>query len=540
MASTFFDLSTLDGTNGFVINGPAPQYGFGRSPSWLGDINGDGIDDVIVGADAVGSERTFLPGFAYVLFGRTSGFSASLDLASLNGSNGFVIQGASANDSTGFSVSGIDDINGDGFADLIVGARFSNIKGSLSGRSYVVFGQRGGFPSILNVSDLNGSNGFFINGIGPNDRLGRAVSRAGDVNGDGLADFMIGASLARPGGADTGQTYVVFGNRNGFPADFDLTSLNGTNGFAIDGFRSKDDLGFAVSTAGDLNRDGFDDLIVGALNADPDGKNAAGQSYIIFGKTSGFSPRFDPRTLDGTNGFIINGLKAGDILSQSVRSAGDVNGDGIDDIVIGAPEADPDGKDAAGQSYVIFGQRGGFPKNFDLSTLNGSNGFILNGASAGDEFGIVVNTAGDLNNDGIDDLVFGAPKADPDGKNNAGQVYVVYGSRAGFAPVINVANLSSNEGLIINGRTAGADFGRFVSKAGDLNQDGIDDLIIGSPSAGPNGINSGQAHIIFGGSTFKNVAGSLGLTLTPPLIDASGVTSGSITVDLSTTTLTVN
>ncbi|WP_445636438.1 hypothetical protein NSTC745_01339 [Nostoc sp. DSM 114161] len=252
-------------------------------------------------------------------------------------------------------------------ADLLIGARRADPNGSDSGQSYVVFGSSSGFSASLNLSTLNGSNGFAINGIAAGDYSGTSVSNAGDINGDGFDDLIVGASFADPNGFSSGQTYVVFGKSTGFSATLNLSTLNGSNGFAINGIAAYDSSGTSVSSAGDVNGDGFDDLIIGATFADPNGLSS-GQSYVVFGKSTGFSATLNLSTLNGSNGFKINGVVAEDFSGNSVSSAGDVNNDGFDDLIIGAFGADPNGS-SSGRSYVVFGN--GAPV-LDLNGL-GSN-----------------------------------------------------------------------------------------------------------------------------------------------------------------------
>ncbi|MBH8555370.1 FG-GAP repeat protein, partial [Nostocaceae cyanobacterium CENA357] len=366
---------------------------------------------------------------SYVVFGSSSGFNASLNLSSLDGSNGFVINGINSGDFLGTSVSSAGDINGDGIDDLTIGADGASPNGTpIAGSSYVVFGRNSGFSAGLNLSSLDGSNGFVINGINSFDSLGRSVSSAGDINGDGIDDLIIGASNASPNReSGAGSSYVVFGSSSGFNASLNLSSLDGSNGFVINGINSFDSSGSSVSSAGDINGDGIDDLIIGASSADPNGQYRAGSSYVVFGRSSGFNASLNLSSLDGSNGFVINGINSDDYSGGSVSSAGDINGDSFDDLIIGASNASPNGQYQAGSSYVVFGSSSGFNASLNLSSLDGSNGFVINGINNDDSSGRSVSSAGDINGDSFDDLIIGASSADPNGQGYAGSSYVVFG-----------------------------------------------------------------------------------------------------------------
>ena len=502
-------LADLDGNSGFRLDGVAPFEASGLSVSVAGDINGDGIDDLIIGAYNAEPGGIISAGSIYVVFGRNSGFPETLNLSSLDGSTGFRLDGVTAFDRSGFSVSAAGDINGDGIDDLLIGAWGAGPDGdSPAGSTYVVFGRdvsaEGDFPATLDLSSLNGSTGFRIDGVADGDRSGFSVSAAGDINGDGIDDLIIGAYLADPNGnTQAGSSYVVFGRdvsaEGDFPATLNLSSLNGSNGFRLDGAAASDFSGFSVSAAGDINGDGIDDLIIGAFGADPNGNTNAGSSYVVFGRNSGFPATLSLSSLDGSDGFRLDGVAAGDVSGISVSAAGDINGDGIDDLIIGAYFADPNGDTHAGSSYVVFGRNSGFPATLSLSSLNGSTGFRLDGAAAGDQSGRSVSAVGDINGDGIDDLIIGAGSADPDGNTYAGSSYVVFGRNSGFPATLNLSSLNGSTGFRLDGAAAGDRSGSSVSAAGDINGDGVDDLIIGAPRANPDGnSNAGSSYVVFG------------------------------------------
>ena len=484
-----FDLSSLNGLNGFKLSGVAAGDQSGGYVSDAGDVNGDGLADIIIGAAFADSNGISDAGASYVVFGRTDGFAPHLNLSSLNGTNGFKISGDAAGD-TAARVSAAGDINGDGFGDLIIGATFADPNGtSEAGASYVVFGKAGGFAPNLNLSSLDGGNGFKLSGAAAADYSGISVSAAGDVNGDNFDDLIIGAAFADPNGSNSGASYVVFGKGGGFVPDLNLSSLDGSNGFKLSGVAAGDYSGISVGAAGDVNGDGFDDLIIGARGADPNG-SSSGASYVVFGKANGFTANLNLSALNGANGFKLSGVAANDKSGNSVSGAGDVNGDGFDDLIIGAPQASP----GSGVSYVVFGKANGFAANFNLSALNGSNGFKLSGAGAGKSFGVSVSGAGDVNGDGFADLIVGAFGSDPNGAGN----YVVFGKTGGFVANLDVSTLNGSNGFALSGGSSS------VSAAGDVNGDNFDDLIIGGSGAGPS--NAGESSIVFGRGPELNIS----------------------------------
>ncbi|WP_052055941.1 FG-GAP repeat protein [Myxosarcina sp. GI1] len=514
MKGASFNLSDLDGSNGFVINGNEDSDLSGSSVSSAGDINGDGFDDIIIGAPIAynAAPNSFPAGKSYVIFGRENGFNSKLNLSALDGSNGFVINGSNSfrgilgqtiasRSLFGSSVSGAGDVNDDGIDDIIIGAPNANY----GGESYVIFGSTNDFESSLDISALDGSNGFVINNDVTEEYLGTSVSNAGDVNGDGLDDIIIGAPDGDPSGISyygRGVSYVVFGSTSKFGSSFDLSTLDGSNGFAINGIGDFQDSGFSVSEAGDINGDGIDDIIIG----DPRAKNYnVGESYVVFGSTNDFESSLDLSALDGSNGFKINGIDGNDYSGHSVSGAGDINGDSIDDIIIGAFRA----ADDAGESYVVFGSTKGFESSLDLSALDGSNGFKIDGIdanrfsdssfNAGDFLGSSVSDAKDINGDGIEDIIIGAPFADPNNSSDAGESYVVFGSTKGFESSLDLSALDGSNGLKINGIDAGDSSGGSVSNAGDVNGDGIEDIIIGALFADPNNSSdAGESYVVFG------------------------------------------
>ena len=502
---------------------------------------------------------------------------ATIPLSSLDGTNGFKLSGVSGDDNVGQSVSALGDINGDGFNDFAV----DSIYAGGSGAAYVIYGAVSGFPANFALASLSTATGFKITGAS-GDLIGLAIAPAGDVNGDHIADIVLTAEAADANGLDSGAAYVVYG-KVGTRGTLDLATVIGTNGFRIAGGAAGDHMGNACA-AGDVNHDGFSDLVIGAENAQPNGQfsgaayvvfgkaafpasvavtaldgtngfkfsgamndlagtavsavdlngdgfsdvvisapvaNANGTTYVIFGKASAFSANLTAATL-GTGGFAIVGVASGDHAGISLRNAGDVDGNGVNDLIIGAFEA-AGAQTFSGAAYVLFGKHGTF-SNINLSTLNGTNGFKLSGVAMDDEAGLSVS-GGDVNGDGLSDLVIGAPDAGSSGGTvDPGAVYVVFGKSAGIGANVNLGSLDGTNGFtIIHNVTR--DFAGNAVSAGDVNGDGFADVIVGVPGIHGAGTVVGAADVIFGFNSGAAVAPTIsGKTTTFTDVDGDLVT----------------
>jgi hypothetical protein len=296
-------------------------------------------------------------GRSYVVWGRTA--TTAIDLSNVvTGTGGFAINGETQFDDSGFSVASAGDIDGDGLVDLIISAAYSSANGlPTAGKTYVVWGKTSG--SAIDLSNVaNGTGGFVINGQNQVDNSGYSVSSAGDVNGDGLPDLLIGAPNADTGaGTDAGKSYVVWGKTSGSAIDL-ANVANGTGGFVIYGQSWGENSGYSISSAGDVNGDGLADLIIGAYKSSPAGISSAGRSYVVFGKT-------DTKAIDLSD--IVSGIGSPVSFSYNgTDGANNYTGTSASEIILGG--AGNDTLSGAGGTDVLLGGQGN-----DLLIINASN-----------------------------------------------------------------------------------------------------------------------------------------------------------------------
>ena len=422
-AYIFFGGATINTSVDVILTGAAVNNYFGISVSSAGDMNNDGFDDVIVGAHGYNS----FTGRAYIYYGG----------GVMNSVADVTLTGQFTNNEFGKSVSGAGDLNGDGFDDVIVGAYASN---AYTGKAYIFYGS----AAMDNIADLT------MNGESGSDEFGASVSNAGDVNGDGYADVTIGADNFNSG---QGKAYIYFGG----------VSMNNVADVTMGGEGIVNYFGASVSNAGDVNDDGYSDVIVGAYGYNSN----TGRTYIYYGGVS----------MNSIADVIMTGEEANNLFGFSVSESGDINGDGFADVIVGGYGY----SSSKGRAYVYYGG----------TVMNNVVDLFMTGDSALNYFGYSVSGGGDVNGDGYADMITGAY-----GNNSSkGKAYVYTNTMTG----------EDIPDITMTGEGSGDFYGN-VNSAGDVNGDGYDDVIVGAYYYNGVGVSSGRAYIYFGGLIMNNIA----------------------------------
>jgi hypothetical protein len=430
----------------------------GMDVSDAGDVDGDGLDDILVAASYYGDTNN---GKVYLFLASSLTGSTELDLALAD----YTFVGQSSYGYFGTSIAGAGDVDGDGLSDILIGAKYDGV--------YLILGSSLGATSEF---DLDLADYRFVQ-ENSNDFAGESVSFAGDVDGDLLDDILIGA----PGNDDNanaaGKSYLILASSLGATSQIDLSLAD----YIFIGENESDLLGRGgVSSAGDVDNDGLDDILLGAIGPDAGGSDA-GKAYLILGSSLGAISEINVWEADYT--FV--GENAGDEAGVSVSSAGDVDGDGLDDILIGADENDYGGA-TAGMAYLILGSSLGANSEIDLSQAD----YNFWGHYGVDWAGHSVSSAGDVDGDGLDDILIGAVGNDVGG-SYAGMTYLFLGSSLGAT-----SGMSLTLADYAFAGKAGEGSGKSVSNAGDVNGDGVDDIIIGAWSNDDVDTNVGKAYLI--------------------------------------------
>jgi hypothetical protein len=446
-----------------ILRGEAAEDYAGRSIAGVGDINNDGFDDVVVGADGYSDE-----GAAYVIFGPLSaGTDTTLDTVAH-----ITVEGTSSAGAAGERALGLGDIDGDGLDDFVVAAPTATDRAARSGTVHLFLGstvaaQTAGSAFSIDDSDFqwNGNDGY--------DWAGEGLASLGDWNGDGIDDFAIGATGDEVGGAGSGSIYVIPGS--GAAPSGSSTSVVTAGTLSISG-NAAWYIGANIDGIGDFDGDGNDDLGVGVIQANANG-NLSGAAFVIGGGQTG---AIDIDDAD----LRLNGTSANDRAGAGLGAAGDIDGDGYPDMLVGVSRDDTAAADA-GAIVLIYGRA-------DLSTIDGSNiqgvaDATVTGPDAGIGLGESFVGNFDFDGDGELDLLAGAPR---DGLNQEGAGYLMLG------PISGTRSLATDAYASFVGDGPSDGVGSEVSVPGDLLGTGAVVLGVGGWADDANGSDSGGVFFI--------------------------------------------
>ena len=418
---------------------------FGYAVATAGDVNADGYSDIIVGTNGWYTGES-VEGGAFLYLGSASGPSVSPDWTAEGNQSGAYF---------GISVSTAGDVNGDGYSDVAVGAdSYNNGEGS-AGRVFVYLGS---------ASGLNISAGWTAESHQPGSRFGCSVSTAGDVNGDGYSDLVVGAYWFDLGETDEGAAFLYLGSAGGLDT-FAAWTGQGDQASAV--------YGRSVSTAGDVNGDGYSDVVVGASYYD-NGQTDEGRAFLYLGSASGLST---------ASSWTAEADQDQAYYGHSVATAGDVNGDGYSDVIVGAFYFDG--------SFFHYNEGGAFLFPGSAAAPAVSSSWMPEGNQATAQFGSVVCSAGDVNGDGFSDVIVSAPGF-TNGETHEGRVSVYLGTATGLSGVASWT-AESNQAFAYLGVSAAG--------AGDVNADGYSDVIVGSRAYSNGQVNEGAAFLYLGSAT---------------------------------------
>jgi len=442
---------------------------FGQSVSTAGDVNGDGYADVVVGwLRYTNGQAT--EGAACGWYGSSTGLKAS---GSATGAD-WLVESNNAGAGMGTSIACAGDVNGDGWSDVILGAQDFTNGQTNEGAAYVFFGSTAGLALPQ----------WLTNGPQASAEYGYATT-SGDFNGDGYSDIAISAPYYDNGIAYEGHVFVYNGGPSGPPA---------SPSWQVGGDLYKGYVGFSLADAGDVNNDGYDDLLIGATGYSEGGLNAEGHAFAYYGSASGLTG--SPSATLAQANWVARGNVSSLQFATSVGGAGDVNGDGYADVIIGTPYY-ANGQANEGGAFVYLGSASGLPAGATPASANWKAESNLASAM----LGASVASAGDVNADGYSDVIVGAPTF-TNTLAAQGAVFLWFGSATGLGANGTPANADWSD----FGTEVSQDFGRSVAGIGDMNGDGFGDLVVGAPKNGAG--DGGKATFYRGSATLPTFASS--------------------------------